>query len=153
MHLTTLGLEEEHISSSVSDASSTTSSTPSSLPSSLCSAFTELDAFSVTTFKLGHNSETNKTILDDYFKESSAGKQLFFTKDDIEEWQASTQEHDYSNTQEETHPKDINDIEMEDVPQVNVEAMIDNLKTTAQHIANEQDITYITNYAPNLLLS
>lgn len=153
MHLTALGLEEEHISSSVSDASSTTSSTPSSLPSSLCSAFTELDAFSVTTFELGHDSETNKTILDDYFEESSAGEQPFFTEDDIEEWQASTQEHDYSNTQEETHPEDIDDIEMEDVPQVDVEAIMDNLERTAQHIANEQDITYMTNYAPDLLLS
>jgi hypothetical protein len=142
-YLTALGLDEEDISNSISRNTPSPLSIPSSLPSSTCSAFSDLAAFSVTSFEHGSDD-------DDDPKTFPAG---FFSEDDIEEWSACTQDDaDDDELMDEMDDLD-EDEEMEDVPQDVMQAYIDNMADVAHHVANEGDVTYMTNFAPDLLLS
>jgi len=153
-HLSTLGLTHEETSDMQCDAFSTSpASTPSSLPSSLCSAFADLDTFSVSSFELG--SDDKEDGCDESFaNDIDTSEQPFFTEDDIEEWSASTQEEqgNEEDMMDDLEALDADD-EMEDVSQEESRAFMRNLKEVAHHIANDEDVTYMTNFAPDLLLS
>jgi hypothetical protein len=45
------------------------------------------------------------------------------------------------------------DEDMEDVQREEIQAIVRNMNETAHHIANDDDVTYMTNFAPDLLLS
>ncbi|KAI4639547.1 uncharacterized protein J4E78_010874 [Alternaria triticimaculans] len=152
-HLTTLGVDDEVMANACSD-DAYTPRTPSSLPSSICSPFEDLDMFSVTSFDL--NSDTTA---DDEGSMEYANEGSFFSGADIEEWEASTQAAEQD---EPKHPYDIEidedddddeDEEMEDISQDDMEAIFGNLEETAHHVANDADISYMTNFAPELLLT
>ncbi len=75
----------------------------------------------------------------------------FFTDMDIEEWSASTT-HDASD--ELNHLDDLDDDEeMEDVPQEDIRNFMHNLEQVAHHNASEEDLSYMVNFAPDLLLT
>jgi hypothetical protein len=150
-HLTTLGVDDEVMAGTcLEDAS--TSHTPGSLPSSICSAFQDLDMFSVTSYDL--NSDT--TADDEEFT-GHANESSFFSGANIEGWEASTQAAE----QKEPQDQDVNefgedddeDEEMEDVSQDEMEAIFGNLEETAHRAANDADVSYMTNFAPGLLLT
>ena len=150
-HLTTLGVDDEVMANACSD-DAYTPRTPSSLPSSICSAFEDLDMFSVTSFDL--NSDTTA---DDEGSMEHANEGSLFSGADIEEWEASTQaaeqdepKHQYDI---EIDEDDEEDEEMEDISQDDMEAIFGNLEETAHHVANDADISYMTNFAPELLLT
>jgi hypothetical protein len=142
-HLTAFGLNEEEsiVFPNFPNASSPLSA-PYSLPSSTCSALSNLDAFSVTAFEHGLDH-------DDQSRPSAAG---FFSEEDIEEWSACTQEDQDDELMDDMEDLDV-DEEMEEVPQDVMQAYIDNMQDVAHHVANEGDVTYMTNFAPDLLLS
>lgn len=150
-HLTRLGLDEEDVRGiDFSDASSPISS-PSSLPSSLCSAFSDLDTFSVSSFELSSDeSEEDAASKND----TDTDEQPFFSQDDIEEWSADTQGIEDGDSPELSGADDVNDDEeMEDVDRSEIEDIMSNMQEVAHHVANGEDITYMTNFAPDLLLS
>jgi hypothetical protein len=139
-HLTNLGIERED----VSDLSRKRGTTPdyltlSSSPSSLCSALSDLDMFSISSFESGADDA-----------EASGCDEPFFAENDIEDWSASEQE-DFS-TDEDDFEMDL-DEEFEDVPKGDVDAFMRNMDEVAQHKANQMDIEFLTNFAPGLLLS
>ncbi|KAH3914161.1 hypothetical protein HBH56_099610 [Parastagonospora nodorum] len=154
-HLSSLGLTDEETSDMQLDANSISpASTPSSLPSSLCSAFADLDTFSVSSFELGSDGKEDEDCDESFANDIDTSQQPFFTEDDIEEWSAFAQE-------EQENGEDVlddlegldGDDEMEDVSQEESRAFMRNLKEVAHHIANDEDVTYMTNFAPDLLLS
>ncbi|CAO2658360.1 Nn.00g060830.m01.CDS01 [Neocucurbitaria sp. VM-36] len=163
-HLSALSLDHEDINS-CSASGSSSGSTPSSLPSSICSAFADLDAFSVSSFELSaadaaEKHERGQSESADAHDEMD--EVTFFTDDDIEEWQASTQDLDHARLDENSNRNvDLNDDdgdgdadeEMEDVPQDVIEAIIGNMEEMEHHVANEADVTYMANFAPELLLT
>ncbi|KAH7397237.1 hypothetical protein BKA66DRAFT_408947 [Pyrenochaeta sp. MPI-SDFR-AT-0127] len=151
MHLTDLGLREEDVRDAGSCLATSLSSAPSSLPSSLCSAFADLDTFSVTTFEFGADDELDKN--GESYDDFDTSEQPFFTEDEIEEWQASTHESSQEDLSGAEGPTLGEDDEMEDVPQQDIQAFMNNLEETAHHHANEADMNYMTNFAPDLLLS
>lgn len=151
MHLTDWGLREEDVKDSSLGYPTSVSSTPSSLPSSLCSAFANLDTFSVTSFELASDDEHDKD--GESYDEFDSSEQPFFTEDDIEEWQAATHESQQEDSGSLVIHNLGEDEEMEDVPQEDIQAFMNNLEATAHHRANDADITYMTNFAPDLLLS
>lgn len=152
-HLISLGLQDENLRDlNHSRNSRRDHSGPSSLPSSLCSAFSNLDTFSVSSFELG-SDDTEASDHDDSYKRdmhADTGEQPFFTEDDIDEWSASTQE-DFKMGDEDVD-MDLED-ELEDVPQDDVDAFMRNMDEVAHHKANALDIEYLTNFAPELLLN
>ncbi|KAH6865435.1 hypothetical protein BKA58DRAFT_220957 [Alternaria rosae] len=150
-HLTTLGVDDEVMANSCSD-DAYTPQTPASLPSSICSAFEDLDMFSVTSFDLHSDTTADYEESTEHANEGS-----FFSGADIEEWEASTQAADQEKPQ---HQYDIElgededeDEEMEDISQDDMEAIFGNLEETAHHVANDADMSYMTNFAPELLLT
>ncbi|KAF1850386.1 uncharacterized protein K460DRAFT_252641, partial [Cucurbitaria berberidis CBS 394.84] len=151
-YLTTLDLSYEDLDS-CSIPRTSISSMPSSLPSSVCSALADLDTFSVSSFEMKFENEAAKDELGESSNERDTSEQPFFTDDDIEEWQASTlefEQEDVDNLQD----MDLDvDEEMEDVPQGDVQMFMNNLEETAHHVANTADVTYLANFAPDLLLS
>lgn len=154
-HLSTLGLTHEETSDMQCDAFSTSpASTPSSLPSSLCSAFADLDTFSVSSFELGSDDKEEEDHDESFAHDIDTSEQPFFTEDDIEEWSASTQEEqgNEEDMMDDLEALDADD-EMEDVSQEESRAFMRNLKEVAHHIATDEDVTYMTNFAPDLLLS
>jgi hypothetical protein len=150
-HLAALGLDEADVASITCHSTSSPLSTPTSLPSSFCSTFADLDTFSVTSYHLGSednkDGNSNESLKEDVFTG-------FFSEEDIEEWSASAQEElEYEEeSTEDTYYLD-DDEEMEDVPQEEVQAFMNNMEDIAHHVANETDVTYMTNFAPDLLLS
>jgi hypothetical protein len=50
-------------------------------------------------------------------------------------------------------PRKREDEEMNDVDQEDFEAIVHNLEDIAHHMANNETVTYMTNFAPDLLLS
>jgi hypothetical protein len=149
-HLTGFGLKQEHVANTAQDNESSPLSTPSSLQSSLCSAFAGLDTFSVTSFEYDSDeSDFHDSSGDD----ANVEERPFFTEDDIEEWSVSTQadEQDSSSFGE---MDDLDgDDEMEGIEQDEVHGIMHNLEEAAYDAANEDDVTYMTNFAPDLLLS
>lgn len=156
-HLTCLGLGEEHIADIYSDDAASVVSTPSLLPSSLCSAFTDLDTFSVASFELRSDpAEAPGTdFAESTTPEASMTEQAFFTEDDIEEWSASTQEDSTGTKPEMLGEMDDadGDDDMEDIQQDDIQVIMHNMEEATHHFANSDDVTYMTNFAPNLLLS
>lgn len=148
-HLTNLGLDEE----SVSDLSRKRGSTPdnlalSSSPSSLCSVLCDLDMFSVSSFGSGADI-TKPSGYDDSFEAPSL-HEPFFSEDDIEGWSSGTQ--DESTVEEDDFEMDLDD-ELEDVPKDEVDAFMRNMGAVAEQNATDIDIDFLTNFAPELLLS
>ncbi|KAJ4376363.1 hypothetical protein N0V83_001646 [Neocucurbitaria cava] len=178
-HLSDLTLSQEDIASCSTRASSiSSSSTPSSLPSSSASAFADLDTFSVSSFHLNasDSAEKDSGSESDSDSDSSDGcdndapAQPFFMDDDIEQWQASAtqeasqeevsgdadadeDEEDSGSDGGDDDDDDNGDEEMEDVAPEEFEAFVDNLEEMAHHVANEEDVTYMTNFAPEMLLA
>ncbi|KAF1831631.1 hypothetical protein BDW02DRAFT_424820 [Decorospora gaudefroyi] len=148
-HLTALDLDDEAIADAHSTNSSSTRSTPTSLSSSLCSAFEDLDTFSVTTFELSSDDDDvaeNGESAD----ESREDEEPFFAGIDIEELEASTQQplaEDFDDVEVDE------DEEMDEVPEEEVDAIMSNMEQAAHHVANEADVTFLTNFAPDLLLT
>ncbi|KAF1941711.1 hypothetical protein EJ02DRAFT_193705 [Clathrospora elynae] len=151
-HLTSLGLDDNDIADAHCSDAGSMRSTPSSLPSSLCSAFADIDTFSVDSFRL---SSDDTSEIGESNDKSDASEQPFFTEDDIEEWQNSTQESEEADSGGYEDLEDIDvdeDVEIEDVPQDFIDALMSGMEKTAHHVAAEADMTYITNFAPDLLL-
>jgi hypothetical protein len=149
-HLVKLGVGDEVIAKSYSCDDDSTPSTPSSLPTSVCSAFQDLDMFSVTSFDLGSDTTAYNEIL----KEDTNGSS-FFTGIDIEEWEASTQAADEESQAQpdmELDEDEDDDDEMEEVSHDEMDAIMGNMEDMAQHMANDIDMSYMTNFAPDLLL-
>ncbi|KAH7069616.1 hypothetical protein BKA63DRAFT_86010 [Paraphoma chrysanthemicola] len=149
-HLVVLGLDAVDVGMTPAPKS-----TPSSPPSSLCSAFADLDTFSVTSFEWSSDEEGSQ--FKDFDDESAQGQadaaeQPFFTEDDIEEWSAATEGH---KEEDELGIRDDagEDEEMDDVQQEEILAIMRNMEENAHHVANEHDMTYMANFAPDLLLS
>ncbi|KAL1801184.1 hypothetical protein ACET3X_001526 [Alternaria dauci] len=151
-HLVDLGVDDEVIAMSGSSGNDSTPSTPGSLPSSVCSAFEDLDMFSVTSFELSSDTTADNEESKDDMNESS-----FFASIDIEEWEASTQAaeevyQDQPDMELDEDEDEDEDDEMEEVSQDEMDAIMGNMEDAAQHIANATDISYMTNFAPDLLL-
>ncbi|KAG9187148.1 hypothetical protein G6011_05019 [Alternaria panax] len=148
-HLISLGVDDEAIANAYSPGDESSPSTPSSLPSSVCSAFQDLDMFSVTSFEL--NSETTA---EDEEPRDDANESSFFAGIDIREWEASTQaaEEEELQGQADMGLDEDEDDEMEEVSQDDMDAFMGNMEDVAHHIANDVDMSYMTNFAPDLLL-
>jgi len=147
-HLVKLGVDDEVIAKSYSRGDDPTPSTPSSLPTSVCSAFQDLDMFSVTSFDLGSDSTADNEESKEDTNESS-----FFAGIDIEEWEASTQAaEEESQAQPDMELDEDDDDEIEEVSQDEMDAIMGNMEDMAQHMANDIDMSYMTNFAPDLLL-
>lgn len=174
-HLTALDIGEELASCSFPLGQSTGST--SSLPASFSTAFSELDSFSVTEYSLNGEDKMDALNLKQPAGEAN-GTEPFFHQDDIEEWESATSDFHYDGAD---HIMDMDDLYVNDdgmddddeeeevngggdneedvlatlepVPQDEFEDIIDNLKQVAHHRANEEDITYLANYAPDLLLA
>ncbi|CAE7212623.1 hypothetical protein CFE70_009580 [Pyrenophora teres f. teres 0-1] len=157
-HLTGLDLDEE----AVADArcpgilsAFSTSSTPSSLVGSLSSAFADLDAFSAIAFGLGEDEPVD----DDYSDQTSQQEEeTFFSMSDVEEWESSAQEQeqdglDNNEDMDLDDNSDDNDEEMEEIPEEEMDAIMGNMEDTAHRLANDADMSYMTNFAPELLLT
>lgn len=140
-HLINLGIDEENVSD-LSRKRGTTShhQTLSSSPSSLCSALSDLDMFLISSFESGAV---------DAEAEASGRVEPFFTENDIEDW-SSSKDDDFST--DDDFDMDL-DEELEDVPKDDVDAFMRNMDEVAQHKANEMDIEFLINFAPDLLLS
>jgi hypothetical protein len=154
MHLTSLGLGDENTTAADYDNSS--ASTPSSLRSSLGSAFSDLNSFTVSSWEMGLDKGDAQAGSDSSMNDDDAGEPPFFTDDDIEDWSASTME-EYDDDDEEVlgDLDDLDDLdeddEMEDVSQEEILDVMCNLQEIANHEANEDDIEYMVNFAPEFL--
>lgn len=155
-HLIDLGLNRDNDMDMRRDENlASPMSTPSTLKSSLCSPFAELDTFSVSSFELGSDDCAKEDHHVSLANSTDRSEAPFFTEDDIEEWSAFTQEEQGS--EEEDVFADLKDLdgddEMEDVQQDELDAFMGNMEEVAHHVANDDDVTYMTNFAPDLLLS
>jgi hypothetical protein len=105
--------------------------------------------FSVTSFEL--NSDATA---DDEESRDDANESSFFAGVDIEEWEASTLaiEQEELQDQADVELDEDEDYEMEEVLQDDMDAIMGNMEDAAQHIANDIDMSYMTNFAPDLLL-
>jgi hypothetical protein len=152
-HTTVMDLDKENIADVHSPENVSIPSTPSSIPSSVASAFADLDMFSVNEFQVGSDDAKN-----DESKDGSANEESSFSGIDIEEWEASTEitEEEDLLEYEDMEIDDGDDEEeegLDDIPQEDIDAIMSNMEETAHHIANEEDITYMCNFAPELLLT
>jgi hypothetical protein len=129
-------------------------STPSTLRSSTGSPFAALDTFSVSSFEMDFN-DCEKKDLHVAPANHDTSEAPFFTEDDMGEWSASTEE-EKENGEEDTS-EGMGDLdgedEMEDVEQGELDVIMHNMEAIAHHVANDDDVTYMTNFAPDLLLS
>jgi len=151
-HLSHLGLDPESVAGNSQISESSPLSSPLSFASSLSSAFSDLDTFSVTSFELSSDEEGKRD--DSHKDDADFAEQPFFTEDDIEEWSASTQESAEDEEQLLGEMDDMDeDEEMEDVQDGETQAIMHNMQEAAHHVANGDDVTYMTNFAPDLLLS
>jgi hypothetical protein len=156
-HLASLGLGNENVADIRLGNTNSVVSTPSSLPSSLCSAFADLDNFSVASFQFcsGPAEATELDFVESPTSDTGVVERPFFTDDDIEEWSAST--HEDSPGQEAVMLGETDEIEedeeMEDMGQDDRRVVMQNIEDAAHHVANSDDVTYMTNFAPDLLLS
>jgi hypothetical protein len=154
-HLTNLDLDMDNAMDTSNDEDSASPiSTPSTSRSSLGSPFVDLDTFSISSFGMGSN-DCEKEDLYVSVANHDTSEAPFFTEDDIEEWSASTEEQhgiDEGDDLEDLEDLDGDD-EMEDVEQEDIDAIMRNMEAIADHVANEDDVTYMANFAPDLLLS
>jgi hypothetical protein len=154
-HLTELDLSDEDISDiSSHEDSDATPSTPSTLPSSLNSAFSKLDTFSVPSFGLSFDEDEDKDH-NNCVTEYTNSNEPFFNDDDIEAWSVQ-EEQGMDNEEILGDMEDLDedeDEEMDDVDHEGFQAIVHNLEEVGHHMANDEDVTYMTNFAPDLLLS
>jgi hypothetical protein len=158
-HLTTLVPYQEDVGADSWSSQSSPLSSPASLSSSLCSAFSDLETFSVTDFELSPSEEdpaARVNATERGVDDGDDNNQPYFSEDPIEEWSASTQEMwdeaDAEDAEELGEEDDLEEEEdMEDVPGDETSAFMQNLREVAHHVANGDDITYMTNFAPDLL--
>jgi hypothetical protein len=152
-HLTALGLDDADMTDAGSCYGSPTclSPLPSPLISSSSSAFADLDSFSVVSYQLGADDDC--TGNGESYEQPDSIVQPFFTEDDIEEWQTSTQVSKRPNLEDLEEMEIDEDEEVDEIPQDDMEAIFGNMEEIAHHVANEADITYLTNFAPDLLLA
>jgi hypothetical protein len=149
-HLTQLGFDDEDIANARPPAASSSCSSPVSLTSCVSAAFADLDTFSVTSFQLGSDDDVKGESTD----ESSTDEDSFFDGIDIEEWEAATEVPELDGLQDlDENLEDDEDEEMEDVPQEDIDAIMTNMEETAHHDANGADVSYMTMFAPDLLLT
>ncbi|USP79490.1 hypothetical protein yc1106_06764 [Curvularia clavata] len=158
-HIIGLGLAKEVTADLPSSDYMSAPAVPSSIATSVGSAFADLDTFSVSDFE----RQSDDARSDDPKEEPMPGDS-FFSGADIEEWEAMTQDFDQHQS-DPSGPEDMDmgcnfddamdeeDVELEDVTQEDFEAILGNMDDVAHHMANEADITYMTNFAPELLLS
>jgi hypothetical protein len=145
-HLTLLGLDERDTANDTWQCLSSPITTPISLSSALGSGFSDLDTFSVTSYEMSSDE-------DEVSGTAAKGEHAFFTEDDIEMWSSFTQDQlQEEQTPEETYDTD-DDEEMEDVDQNEIQAILQNMEDIAHHDANDADVSYMTNFAPDLLLT
>lgn len=149
-HMATLGLDKEAMEHAYSDDEDEFDQpTPSSVPSSFGSALADLDTFSVTRYETSPEDAKNDDSTGD-----SAGGDSFFSEADLEEWATSGE----NGVQEEpSQPEDVDvdddelDEELDDMSDDGFDTIMGNMDDMAHHIANEADITYLVNFAPELL--
>jgi hypothetical protein len=151
-HLPDLDFSNQDITdmSSGSDSGSS-ASTPSTLLSSCCSAFSDLDAFKVSSSGPGSDDKENEDRNDSVMGDNDTSEP-FFSLDDIEEWSGEEEQGMGDEALDDMDDLD-EDAEMEDVTQGDFDAFVHNQRELANEIANDEDITYMTNFAPDLLLS
>jgi len=158
-HLTGLGLDDEAIADAHCPhvpSNSSTLSTPSSLVGCVASAFADLDTFSATAFGLGQDKLADGHDSD----ETSEGEEeAFFSMEDVEEWEASTQEQGpdkFDDCQDidlnDNNEDDDEDEEMAEISEEEIDAIMGNMEETAHYTANDADMSYMINFAPALLL-
>jgi hypothetical protein len=136
-HLRDLGLGEE-FDEGAGSPSSTVDTAPST-PDSLRSALSELDQFSPVEFFDGDENDVNGGERQE--KESSG-----IVLGDVDMLCAA----DRREMEEElTEEDDINDDDMEDID--SLDAIFANLQDVAHWRANEADVYYATNFAPEML--
>ncbi|EUC45983.1 hypothetical protein COCMIDRAFT_36387 [Bipolaris oryzae ATCC 44560] len=145
-HMATLGLDMEDAYSD--DESESDQSTPSSIPSSFGSVLADLDAFSVASYEAGPEDAKNDDSTDD-----SAGDDSFFTEDELEEWAASGE----NDVQEEPSQPEDTEVDVEEELDEELDNMpddgFDTIMGNMGDMANEADITYLVNFAPELLMA
>jgi hypothetical protein len=151
-HMGRLGLSNEDVPDVPSPDRVAARSTPSSISSSLGSAFADLDTFSVTNFERGSDDVKN-----DESRGESTGNDSFFSEADIQEWEASTESHKQEDTfqlEDMGAEDDLGDgEELGNLSEEDFDAVMGNMEDVAYPNANEDDITYMTNFAPELLLA
>lgn len=158
-HMAGLGLAKEVAANLPSPDFVSAPSVASSISSSVGSAFSDLDMFSVSDFEREFDDARS-----DGLKEDPMTGDAFFCGADIEEWEAMTQDFDHQQPDPSKSEDmdmgfnfdsdmDEDDVELEHVAYEDLEAILGNMEDVAHHMANEADITYMTNFAPELLLS
>lgn len=149
-HLNVLGLDDQDIADARSLKTPSPSNSLRSLSSSVSSAFADLDAFSVSSYQPSSNDYDHMADVES-MDDSKVDEGSFFSGADIEEWEASTEggeQEDFGDLED----MDLEDEEMEDVPQEDFDAIMGYMDDCAHHVANEADVWYLTNFAPDLLL-
>jgi hypothetical protein len=153
-HLTDLDFSSQDITdmSSGSELGSS-ASTPSTLLSSRCSALADLDMFKVSSSGPDSDEKEYEDRNDSVMGDDDTSEP-FFGLDDIEEW---SNEVELGPGGEDENLDDLEELdedeEMEDVPQEDFDALAHNQRELAYGMAIDEDITYFTNFAPDLLLS
>ena len=159
-HMTGFGLAKEVASALSSPDCISAPAVPSSISSSLGSAFADLDMFSVPDFE----REWDDAQANESKDESMTGDSFFFGAD-IEEWEATTQDFGQQQQLDSSDLEDMDmgynfddamdeeDAEIDNMEQEDFEAMLGNMEDVAHHIGNEADITYMANFAPELLIA
>ncbi|KAL6710319.1 hypothetical protein ACN47E_009265 [Coniothyrium glycines] len=154
VYLYALGLDDDDIACSNLKPLDSSVSPSSTFPSSIYSALSNLDTFSVSTSEPASEYEMQEQKLKSGPGDDS--NEPFFSQDDIEDWQCSTQDFDGSDTGDTIEMDDLDDSvdeDMEDIPVEDVKAIIHNLEQAAHDKACADDVTYLTNFAPDLLLA
>jgi hypothetical protein len=151
-HLTSLGLDDEDIAASRSPATAPPSSSPVSIASSLSAAFADLDSFSVSSFQLGSDDDDDAEK-GESTDESNADQGSFFDGIDVEEW-AVTEVFEQDDLEDLDESMEFDeDEEMEEMPQEEIDAIMHDIEETAHHAASIADVSYMTVFAPDLLLT
>ncbi|XP_014554934.1 hypothetical protein COCVIDRAFT_103761 [Bipolaris victoriae FI3] len=141
-HMATLGLDMEHAYSDDDGDDEDDQSTPSSITSSFGSALADLDTFSVTSYEASPEDTKN----DDSTGDSASGDS-FFSEAELEEWENS----DEDDVQEaSSQPEDV-EIDVEEELDEELDGMSDDGFDTV--MGNMDDISYLVNFAPELLLA
>lgn len=151
-HMATLGVDQEAMEHAYSnDKDELDQTTPSSIASSFGSALADLDTFSVTRYETSPEDTKNDDSTGD-----SAGGDSFFSEAELEEWATSGED---DGQEESSQPEDMDvddeelDEELDDMSNDGFDTIMGNMDDVAHHIANEADITYLVNFAPDLLLA
>jgi hypothetical protein len=134
-HLRNLGLEVQDVHDAEYLLPSLSDGSLSSMPSPLSSALSEVDAFSPTEFMDEARDEGAENVHDpskNQNADSLFDEPLFDTDED-----------------ELNEEDDVGDEDMEDID--DIDAILGNMEETMHYCANEADVCYMTNFAPDLL--